>query len=313
MSTNKDTAGKEDNEVSVCANCGKGEEESDKLKACTACKMVKYCNRECQIAHRPQHKKKCRKRAAELHDIELFKQPPQLGDCPICFLRLPALETGRRYKTCCGKVICCGCIRAPVYDDQGNEVDNEKCPFCRTPTPDIEEMTELERKRVEAGDPTAIYNLGCDYRLGERGFIKDYAKALELYHRAAELGYAGAYTNIGYAYDYGQGVEVDKKKAKHYYELAAMKGDLMARYNLGVDDLAGNINRAIKHFMIAIRGGDTDSLDTIKKMYTQGYATKDDYMKALQAYQVYLGEIKSEQRDKAAAFDEEYRYYESGV
>ena len=76
MSTNKDTAGKEDNEVSVCANCGKGEEESDKLKACTACTMVKYCNRECQIAHRKQHKKECRKRAAEIHDEKLFNRTP---------------------------------------------------------------------------------------------------------------------------------------------------------------------------------------------------------------------------------------------
>ena len=65
-----------DNNVSVCANCGKGEEESHKLKECTACKMVKYCNRECQIAHRPQHKKECKKRAAELHDEKLFKQSP---------------------------------------------------------------------------------------------------------------------------------------------------------------------------------------------------------------------------------------------
>ena len=30
----------------LCANCGKGEEESHKLKSCTACKLVKYCNRE---------------------------------------------------------------------------------------------------------------------------------------------------------------------------------------------------------------------------------------------------------------------------
>ena len=53
----------------LCANCGKGEECSgDLLKSCTACKMVKYCNRDCQIAHRPQHKKACKKRAAELHD-----------------------------------------------------------------------------------------------------------------------------------------------------------------------------------------------------------------------------------------------------
>ena len=66
----------EDNDISICANCGKSEEESHKLKHCNACKLVKYCNRECQVAHRPQHKKVCRKRAAELHDEKLFKQPP---------------------------------------------------------------------------------------------------------------------------------------------------------------------------------------------------------------------------------------------
>jgi len=49
--------------MSVCAACGKS---GDNLKACTACKLVKYCNRECQISHRPKHKKECRKRAAEL-------------------------------------------------------------------------------------------------------------------------------------------------------------------------------------------------------------------------------------------------------
>ena len=42
-------------EIDTCACCGK--EGSDGLKACMACKMVKYCNRDCQIAHRPQHKK----------------------------------------------------------------------------------------------------------------------------------------------------------------------------------------------------------------------------------------------------------------
>ena len=97
--------------VSACANCGKGEEESVKLKSCTACKLVKYCSRDCQIAHRSQHKKECRRRAAELYDAKLFKQPPQKDDCPICFIRLPSLDsTGWRYMTCCGKVICSGCF-----------------------------------------------------------------------------------------------------------------------------------------------------------------------------------------------------------
>ena len=40
-----------------------------------------------------------------------------------------------------------------------------------------------------------------------------------------------------------------------------------------------------------------------------GHATKDDYTKALRAYQAYLVEIKSTQRDKAAAASANYRYY----
>ena len=32
--------------ITTCAKCGK---EGESLKACTACKLVKYCNRECQI------------------------------------------------------------------------------------------------------------------------------------------------------------------------------------------------------------------------------------------------------------------------
>ncbi len=43
---------------------------------------------------------------------------------------------------------------------------------------------------------------------------------------------------------------------------------------------------------------------------SNGNATKEEYTKALQLYQAYLSEIKSPQRDKAAAaHDECYRYY----
>ena len=42
---------------------------------------------------------------------------------------------------------------------------------------------------------------------------------------------------------------------------------------------------------------------------SNGNATKEVYTKALKAYQEYLAEIKSVQRDKAAAADESYQYY----
>jgi len=37
--------------------------------------------------------------------------------------------------------------------------------------------------------------------------------------------------------------------------------------------------------------------------------SKEDYTNASRLYQEYLGEIKSKQRDEAAAFHERYRYY----
>jgi len=302
-----------DNNISVCANCGK--KGIDVNNICNKCKQVKYCNAVCKKKHRSKHKKECEehlKLAAEKHDIELFKQPPPPDDCPICFQQLPLLIGGRRYQTCCGKRICSGCIYAPVFDNQGNAVAEKKCPFCRTPTPSShEEAVERLEIRVDLDDPIAIHIIGCYYRDGRNGYPRDHTKALKLFHRAKELGHAEAYTAIGYAYSNGRGVEVDKDKALHYWELAAIRGNGAARCNLGVMEAnGGNFDRAVKHCMIAVRSGFADSLKIIKHLYTCGHATKEDYMKALQLYQAYIGEIKSDQRDKAAAYNkEEYRYY----
>ena len=294
--------------ISLCANCGKSEENTDSLKACTACKMVKYCNRDCQIAHRPQHKKACKKRAAELHDEKLFKQPPPKGDCPICMLLLPSLHTGSMYRSCCGKRICSGCIHAVSIRDGGVGL----CPFCRTPSPTPEEMIEQMKKRVELGDAQAIYNLGVFYSEGLYGLPQDHAKASELYHQAGELGHTRSYFNIGILYYNGDGVERDEKKALHYWELAAMGGDTEARHNLGYSEYykKSNWDRALKHWLIAAGGGSDNSVKGIQQLYMDGYATKEDYTKALQTYQKCIDEIRSEQRDQAAAFDEAmYKYY----
>ena len=281
--------------VSTCANCGK---EGSNLNSCNRCKLVKYCNAACKKKHRSKHKKKCDRRVAELHDEALFKQPPQKEDCLICFLRLPSLESGWRYYSCCGTVICSGCIHAPVYDNNGNKVQR-KCPFCRD-----------DKKRVEMGDAQAIYNLGCCYAEGLLGLQQDWEKAFELWHRAGELGNAGSYFNIGCAYFRGNGVGRDQTKATHYFELAAMGGVVKSRHNLGIfEERAENYDRALKHYMINVEGGSNDSLKNIKHFYSNGYATRDHYTKALQAYQQYLDEVKSDQRDKAAAFSDKYKYY----
>jgi len=215
---------------------------------------------------------------------------------------------------CCGKSICTGCVYAPLYDHQGNQVDNDKqneCPFCRTLAPKSdEEAIKRYEKRAEMNDPIAICDLGCYYKEGSCGLPQNMDKAFDLWHQAGELGYASAYYNIGCAHTFGRGVDRDEKKAMYYWGLAAMIGDVNARFNLGYGEVqAGNMDRALKHYMIAVKDGCADSLENIKKMYEYGDATKDDYAKALQSYQAYIDEIKSKQRDEAAASDEYQNYY----
>jgi TPR repeat protein len=100
----------------------------------------------------------------------------------------------------------------------------------------------------------------------------------------------------------GTGVERNEKKAKYYYELAAIRGNVPARYNLGIsEEDAGNVNRAMKHWMISAAAGDDDSLKAIQQGYLAGHATKDDFEKALRAHKEAKDEMKSGQRDAAAA------------
>ena len=197
----------------TCANCGKGEECSGDLKSCT-CKLVKYCNRDCQIAHRPQHKKACKKRAAELHDEKLFKEPPPPDDCPICMLPPPLYDNHLGttcFHSCCGKSICDGCNYAMMKSGA------KLCAFCRTPfaKSDKEEVLRL-KELMEKGNAGAFNQLASYYAYETYGLPQDQAKANELYLKAGELGCAGAYFNLGCAYENGDGVEIDMKKAKRY-------------------------------------------------------------------------------------------------
>jgi hypothetical protein len=165
--------------------------------------LVRYCNANCQKNHWKRHKIECKERSAELHDEALFKDPPALEDCPICFLPMPykliacvtnppatilsvpiAAEANEElanmstetYFSCCGKSICRGCVHS--FTQSGNE---ETCPFCKSEIDKTEaEQVEDMMKRVEANDAGAIYALGNNFYHGEYGLLQDRAKAMEL-------------------------------------------------------------------------------------------------------------------------------------
>lgn len=226
-------------------------------------------------------------------------------------LILASLGSGKKYMACCGKILCSGCIYSPVYDNQGNKVAEEKCPFCRSALDVCDsEFVKRYEKRMEVNDAWAFYDAGGFTADGVNGYQQNCTKALELWHRAGELGQASAYWNISTTYT--RVGEKDMEKVVHYWELAAMLGHVKARHELGrMEAWVGNMDRslrgwdrALKHFTIAAGLGCSNSLEEIKKLYTDGIARKEVYTKALRLYQTYLDEVKSAQRDEAAEYDE---------
>ena len=158
------------------------------------------------------------------------------------------------------------------------------------------------QKRVDVGDPMAIFNLGNQYSEGGFGLMKDVTRGLELVERAADLGLKEAHYRLGFLYQFGVDVEMDMTKAVSHCEAAAVRGHVLARHNLGDQEaIAGNFDLALQHYLISANLGYQDSLTCIKIMFTKGLATKADYAEALRGHQKAVTEMKSPDRDEAKA------------
>ncbi len=70
---------------------------------------------------------------------------------------------------------------------------------------------------------------------GESAYQRgDYATALREFRVLAEQGDADAQTNLGFIYNYGQGVPQDYAEAANWYRKAAEQGHTGGQYNLGL-------------------------------------------------------------------------------
>ncbi len=299
-----------------CASCGIAELDDIKLMDCDGCKSVRYCSDECKEDHRPQHEAKCKERASELRDELLFKQPEgtHRGDCPICCLPLPLDPKLSTMYPCCSKLICDGCSYADILRQLQNiqvqshhqhiqpTASSLKCPFCRHPRPETNEEGDNNlMKRVAANDPVALRQMGTKH------FIrKEYDVAFEYLTKAAELGDVDAHFNLSVMYKNGEGVEKDDKKELYHLGEAAIAGHPHARYNLACyEESNGDIDRAVKHFIIAANLGHDDSIQAVKDCYKDELISKEGFAAALRAHHAAVKAMKSPQRE---AVEKEAKY-----
>jgi TPR repeat protein len=150
-------------------------------------------------------------------------------------------------------------------------------------------------KRVKANDPAALNQMGLKcYHEG------DYDAAFKYLTKAAELGDTDAHAQLGLMHMKGEGVKKDDEKAVSRWEKAAIGGHVGARYNLGYyEERNGNIERAVKHFIISAKLGHDNSMKALWRYYSAGNITKEDLNATLRTHHAAINAMKSAQRDIA--------------
>jgi len=121
----------------------------------------------------------------------------------------------------------------------------------------------------------------------------------------------------------GQFVEKDEDKAAYHWEKAAIGGHPQARHELAVMEARngnmdvgvnaiikernGNIERAVKHYIIAANLGHEKSMEALRKHYSLGNVTKEEFDTTLLSHQAAIDAMKSEQRDAADVVFKNYK------
>ena len=294
-----------DTSCECCASCGIAELDDMKLVPCVGCDLVKYCSDECTENHKSQHEEDCKKRAAELRDELLFKQPESshLGDCPICCLPLSLDRKKSAVLACCSKIVCNGCYYANGLRELRMRLALS-CPFCRKSlTKTSEEVDQRHVERIEVNDPVALLQHGA-----EQDNKGNYRSAFHYYTRAAALGDAWAHYCLALLYQLGRGVDKEKGKHIQYLEEAAIGGHPNARFRLGVHEWNnGNIERAVKHWIIAATQGDDNSMEALMDAFKEGFVEKEEFAATLRAKKAAVDAMKSPQREEAEKVLEKWR------
>jgi len=185
---------------------------------------------------------------------------------------------------CCFKHICSPCFK---------KIDTAAlpCPLCRTPfRKSKEESLAMLRRQVENDHPAAVGFLGTCYERGHYDLTKDAHAAVLAYRRAAELGDVRAMVNLGFAYDHGEGVKLDKKKAVKYYRMAADRGYASAQYNLGAcftkgDGVAQDYAEAFRFSKLAADQGYACGETSLGWMYERGRGVAQNSAEAVRWYE----------------------------
>ena len=153
----------------------------------------------------------------------------------------------------------------------------------------------------------------------KRGLPKDHLKALDCYIRAVELGSPEACAAIGIIYTKGNGLAVDRERAALFERAGALRGEIVARHNIGCSEYyrLGNHEIGIRHWKIAAEGGLQKSLNALRRIYNadgkmpgKEFISKEYLESTYRACHGAQMEVASEEREKhRSRASEEYNQH----
>jgi len=130
-----------------------------------------------------------------------------------------------------------------------------------------------------------------DYDAGRSAYINgDYPQAYEILLPLAEAGNAEAQKIIGIMYDYGQGVEKDKRAALDWFIRSAEQGQPAVQYQVGAkyfrgDGIQQDYGEAARWWEKAAAGGQVDAQFNLGLMYYRGLHVPRDHKRAAELFQ----------------------------
>ena len=132
------------------------------------------------------------------------------------------------------------------------------------------------------GNAHAQCQIGYMYNYAE-GVTANYSTALKWYLKAANQGNTEAQRHIGYLYNAGRGVTQSFSKALQWFNKAVANGDVHALCDIGnMYGDRGDHSVAMKWFLKAAEQGDTNAMYKIGLMYELGSGVKKDLSIAMQ-------------------------------
>jgi TPR repeat protein len=134
-----------------------------------------------------------------------------------------------------------------------------------------------------------------DYEKANWAFNRgDYKTSYNLIRPLAKKGFAQAQYSLGIMYEKGKGVDLNLKKAKKWFQLAAQQGISKAQYKLGLIYRNGqggekNYSKAIKWWELAANKGNANAQIKLGLMFENGLGVPQDYNRAIRLYSLATG------------------------